>query len=135
MHDWITVSHPWQYVMNFQSQDWNFFFFFLDHKEGSLFLPPSLCYSITPWTIACLATLSMGILQARILKWVAYPFSKWSSQLKLGSNWDLLHCRHILYQQSSQGSPSVAFKIYTKLAYMMWVSPVHSNLWIVKIQI
>ena len=47
MHDWIAVSHPWQNVMNFQSQDWNIFFF-LDHKEVSLFLPPSLCYSITP---------------------------------------------------------------------------------------
>ena len=46
MHDWIAVSHPWQNVMNFQSQDWNIFF--LDHKEVSLFLPPSLCYSITP---------------------------------------------------------------------------------------
>ena len=33
-----------------------------------------------PWTLACQAPLSMGILQARILEWVAYPFSRGSSQ-------------------------------------------------------
>ena len=80
-----------------------------------------------------------GILQTRILEWVAFPFSRGSSQprspaLQVGclpaepqgkpkntrmdslsllqyifltqeSNWDLLHCRQILYQQSSQGNP------------------------------
>ena len=34
----------------------------------------------TLWTIACQASLSMGILQARILEWVAIPFSQESSQ-------------------------------------------------------
>ena len=34
----------------------------------------------TPWTIICQATLSMGILQARILEWVAMPASRGSSQ-------------------------------------------------------
>ena len=29
----------------------------------------------TPWTVACQAPLSMGILQARTLEWVAIPFS------------------------------------------------------------
>ena len=33
----------------------------------------------TPWTVACQA-LSMRILQARILEWVAMPFSRGSSQ-------------------------------------------------------
>ena len=44
------------------------------------------CYSfccvwlfVTPWTIAHQAPLSMGILQARILKWVATSFSRGSS--------------------------------------------------------
>ena len=32
------------------------------------------------WTVACQAPLSMGILQARILEWVAMPSSKASSQ-------------------------------------------------------
>ena len=33
-----------------------------------------------PWTVAHQASLSMGILQARILEWVAMPFSRRSSQ-------------------------------------------------------
>ena len=36
----------------------------------------------TPWTVAYQAPLSMGILQARILEWVAMPSSRGSSQLK-----------------------------------------------------
>ena len=32
-----------------------------------------------PWTVACQAPLSMGILQARILEWVAMPISRGSS--------------------------------------------------------
>ena len=35
---------------------------------------------VTPWTIACQASLSMGILQVRMLEWVAMPFSRGSSQ-------------------------------------------------------
>ena len=35
---------------------------------------------VTPWTVAHQAPLSMGILQARILEWVAIPSSKASSQ-------------------------------------------------------
>ena len=34
----------------------------------------------TPWTVAHQAPLSMGILQARILEWVAMPSSRGSSQ-------------------------------------------------------
>ena len=32
------------------------------------------------WTVACQAPLSMGILQARVLEWVAMPSSRGSSQ-------------------------------------------------------
>ena len=35
---------------------------------------------MTPWTVPRQAPLSMGILQARILEWVAIPFSRGSSQ-------------------------------------------------------
>ena len=34
---------------------------------------------VTPWTVAHLAPLSMGILQARMLEWVPTPFSNGSS--------------------------------------------------------
>ena len=36
--------------------------------------------SATLWTVSCQAPLSMGILQARILEWVAIPYSRRSSQ-------------------------------------------------------
>ena len=36
----------------------------------------------TLWTVAHQAPLSMGILQARLLEWVAIPFSRGSSQLR-----------------------------------------------------
>ena len=37
---------------------------------------------VTPWTVACQAPLSLGILQTRILKWVAMPSSRGFSQPK-----------------------------------------------------
>ena len=37
-------------------------------------------HSATPWTLAHQVPLSMGILQARILEWVAMPSSRGSSQ-------------------------------------------------------
>ena len=46
-----------------------------------------------------------GILQARILEWVAFPFSSGSSQQ--GLNPGLPHCRQILYQLSHKGNPSM----------------------------
>ena len=45
------------------------------------------------------------ILQARVLEWVAFPFSRGSSHQ--GSNPGLPHCRQILYQLSHNGSPRI----------------------------
>ena len=36
--------------------------------------------SATPWTVACQAFLSLGILHERILEWIVMPSSKGSSQ-------------------------------------------------------
>ena len=47
-----------------------------------------------------------GILLARILAWVALPFSRGSSQPR-DQNPGLPHCRRILYQLSHQGSPRI----------------------------
>ena len=47
-----------------------------------------------------------GILQERILEWVAMSSSRGSSQPR-GSNLDLPHCRRILYHLSYQGSPRI----------------------------
>ena len=49
------------------------------------------------------------ILQARILEWVAVPFSRESSQSRNRTQVSL-HCRRILYQLSHQGSPRIMFK-------------------------
>ena len=45
-----------------------------------------------------------GILQARVLEQVAFPFSRGIFTIQ-GLNSGLLHCRQILYQLSHKGSP------------------------------
>ena len=52
-----------------------------------------------------------GILQARILEWVAISFSRGSSWLRDST----LHCRQILYCLSHQGSP-----LTPSLCYISW---------------
>ena len=46
-----------------------------------------------------------GILQARILEWVAFPFSGGIFPTQ-GLNQGFLYCRQVLYQRSPQGSPA-----------------------------
>ena len=53
------------------------------------------------WTIY-----SPWILHARILEWVAFPFSRGSSQPR-DQNPGLPHCKWILHQQSHKGSPRI----------------------------
>ena len=60
---------------------------------------------VTPWTVAHQAPLSMGIIQARILKWVTTVLQGiFPTQ---GSNSGLPHWRWILYHLSHQGSPRI----------------------------
>ena len=71
----------------------------------------------TPWTVAHQAPLSIGILQARILEWVAIPsFKGWIFPTK-GQNWSLLHDRRIIYHLSHQGTPPCwsTFQVTTQL--------------------
>ena len=58
-----------------------------------------------------------GILQARILEWVAIPFSRKEIFPTQGSNPGLSHSRQILYWLSHQGSP------YQKIEYFYQPSP------------
>ena len=58
----------------------------------------------TPRTVAHQTPLSMGLLQARILEWVAIPSFQGTFPTQ-GSNPGLLHCRQILYRLRHQGSP------------------------------
>ena len=49
----------------------------------------------TPWTVACQVPPSMGFFQARILEWVAIPFSRDLPDpgIEPVSPGSLLHCR------------------------------------------
>jgi len=49
-----------------------------------------------------------GILYARILEWVQFPFTRGFFPTQ-GSKPGLLHCRWILYQLSHKGSPTVPY--------------------------
>ena len=59
-----------------------------------------------------------GILQARILEWIAIPSSQGTFQTHVW-NLGLLHCRQILYRLSQQGSPDLCDhndrRLYTNL--------------------
>ena len=46
-----------------------------------------------------------GILQAKILEWIAFPFSRGSSQPRVRTQ--VSHCGWILYQLSYKGSPRI----------------------------
>ena len=50
-----------------------------------------------------------GVLQARILEWVAISFSRVSIFPTQESNLSLQHCRRILYQPGYMGSPSHSY--------------------------
>ena len=63
--------------------------------------------SVSPWTVVCQAPLSTGILQARILEWVAMHPLQGIVPIQ-GSNPGLPHCRQILYCLSHQGSPRIS---------------------------
>ena len=60
--------------------------------------------SVTSWTVAHQAPLSIGILQARILEWVAMSSSRGSPHPGV-KPWSPV-LRQILYHLSHQGSPS-----------------------------
>ena len=109
--DYCCSSHI-TFIFNLRSTEvWNFFtcpvgktglsYPIIVHKCQAL----KIC--VSPWTVACQAPLSMElILQTRILKWVAIPFSRGSSPTQ-GSNTGLPHRRQILDQLSHQGIPRI----------------------------
>ena len=59
---------------------------------------------MTPWTVH--GSSVHGILQARILEWVAISYSRGIFPTQ-GSNPDLVHWRQILYQKSYEGNPVI----------------------------
>ena len=71
-----------------------------------------------------------GILQARILEWVAISFSR-GIFVTQGAKSGLLHCRQILYRLSHQGSLGLGI-LQLKLSYTTKISfPIQKSLaWI-----
>ena len=69
-------------VTNFHGEAYNSVFSPLLPHHTSMHTQSFSCVQlfVTPWPVACQAPLSMGILQARILEWVAIPSSMGSSQ-------------------------------------------------------
>ena len=63
--------------------------------------------SVTPWTAACQAPLSMRILQGRIPEWAAMPSSRGIFPTQGLKKPGLPHCGQILYHLSHQGSPRI----------------------------
>ena len=81
--------------------------------------------SLQPHGLQPARLLCSWILQARILQWVANPFSKGSSTQ--GSNPGLQHCRLILYHLGYQGSPEVSQKVKNKYCILMYVCGIQKN--------
>ena len=71
--------------------------------------PGTLCH---PMSCSTRGSSVLGILQSRILGWVAISFSRGSS-LPRESNPGLLHCGQILYCLSHKGSPDWALTVNT----------------------
>ena len=68
-----------------------------------------------------------GILQARILEWVAFPFpGDFATQ---GLNPGLLYCRQILYQLSHKGSfcASFGFSPCAFFVYLTYMQSAHKK--------
>ena len=64
-----------------------------------------------------------GILLARILEWVAVPFSR--GHLTQESNQRLLHCRWILHQLNYQGS--LGLLEWEGLSLLQWIFPIQES--------
>ena len=69
---------------------------------------------VTQWTVALQAPVSMRILQARIVQWVAMPSSRGSSLPRDGTWISYVSCirRQVLYPQRHLGSPVTLIKSY-----------------------
>ena len=96
---------------------------------------------VTTWTWAHQAPLSMGILQAQILEWVAMPFSRGSSQPRDWPQISCTACRFFILL-SHQGSKETTLRLsllltgylltvhlwilYSKCIQTLTTSPYHS---------
>ena len=79
--------------------------------------------SVTPWTVAHHAPLSIEILQARILEWVAMPSSKGPSQPRDGTHvFYVSHIRQVLTTSATCKAPTGQHSAQG-LKALLWQSP------------
>ena len=104
-----------------------------DSSKEALFSAPFLVVSFAElfscvrllaalWTVACQAPLSMRILQARILEWVAMPSSREIFPTQ-GLSPGLPHCRWVFTVLSFQGSlPTILLFLSTNIHLILFTS-------------
>ena len=81
-------------------------------------LVAQLCLNLCdPMDCSLTGSFVHGILQARILGWVAIPFLRGIFMIQ-GSNLDHLHCRQILYCLSHKGGLCLSYMAFNILRYV-----------------
>ena len=104
---------------------------FLDHtlcvcvRERVAQLCPTLC---DPMDCSPPGSSVHGVLQERILEWVAIPFSSRVFPTQ-GLNLGLLHCRQILYHLSHQGSRRPPLPTLILYCHFLYISILIANIY------
>ena len=88
----------------------------------------------TPWTVACQAPLCMGILQARILEWVAMPSSKRSPQPREWTCVSWIAGRFFTYWTTWKGLRSIPTSnncalVGGRFLLRQWIHSPHQSSW------
>ena len=87
----------------------------LSFKKGRVLITQSCLTLCDPMDCNPPGSSVHSILQARILEWVAIPFSRGSSQLR-DRTWAYMNCRQILYSLSHQGSTRKCLSISSNIS-------------------
>ena len=99
--------HPWQEVS---------FLYLLMWKNIKVLVAQSCLTLCNPMNCSPPGASVHGILQARILEWVAIPFSRWSSRSR-DQTWPFCIGRRVLYHLSYQGSPPLKQRLKVKVSW------------------
>ena len=90
-----TFTYVTKYYPAIPGISWKVIYIYINKSNLKSHMYSMLCCALslsyvrlfeTPWTVACPAPLSMGILQAGILQWVAKPSSRGSFQPRDGTH-------------------------------------------------
>ena len=77
---------------------------------------------VIPWTVACQDPLSMGILQARILEWVASSFSRESSQPRNRTQISCIAGRFFTIWATREAHKFIYVTAHSKQSWMKYTS-------------